>query len=231
METLISIRSLTKKYGGKPALDNITLDIPVGCIVGLLGPNGSGKTTLIKILNDLLHNYQGSVTIDGHSPDEYTKSIISYLPDRGFLPDWMRPRDAFVLFRDFYTDFDNDRAHRMLAELKLDETQRIKTMSKGMQEKLHLILVMSRHARLFVLDEPIGGVDPAAREYIIRTIMTNYLSDATLLISTHLITDIEQIFNRVIFLKEGQVVLYDDASAIRMQHNKTVDELFREVYR
>ena len=231
METLIQIRNLTKKYGSKVALDNLTLDIPTGCIIGLLGPNGSGKTTLIKVMNGLLHNYQGSITIDGHAPNEHTKSIISYLPDRGYLPDWMRPRDAFALFCDFYKDFDLQRARQMLAELRLDDGQKIKTMSKGMQEKLHLILVMSRRAKLFVLDEPIGGVDPAARDYIINTIMTNYLSDATLLISTHLITDIEKLFSRIIFLKEGQVVLYDEASAVRIQHNKTVDELFREVYK
>jgi len=231
MESLISIKNLTKHYGGKAALSNVSLEIPSGCIVGLLGPNGSGKTTLIKIMNGLLHNYQGEVLIDGHKPDEHTKALVSYLPDRGYLGDWMTAKDAFRFFRDFYQDFDETRAYAMLSALKLSEKQKIKSMSKGMQEKIHLILVMSRKARFYVLDEPIGGVDPAARDYIIETIMTNYLSNATLMISTHLITDVEKIFNRVIFLKEGNIVLYDEVNRVREQHNKSIDELFREVFR
>ncbi len=228
---LVSITSLTKKYKNKAALSNINLTLESGHIVGLLGPNGSGKTTLIKILTGALNDYEGAVTINGKGVGPESKAVVSYLPDTPYFSPWMRPVDMIALFKDFYSDFDEHKCIEMLRRLGLNEKQRIKTMSKGMIEKFQLCLVMSRNAMLYVLDEPIGGVDPAARDYILDTILSNYNEDATIFLSTHLISDVERIFDTVVFLKEGEIVLHDDIDNIRVKEGKSIDELFREVFK
>ena len=199
MNHLVVCEGLTKTFSGCRALDGVDLKIGRGKVIGLLGPNGSGKTTLIKILNGLLQPTSGEALIDGNKPNTYTKSIVSYLPDRSYLADWMKVKDVFDLFGDFYSDFDRARAQDMCRALGIDEGMRLKTMSKGTKEKVQLILVMSRKAQLYLLDEPIAGVDPAAREYILGTIINNYNEDGTVIISTHLISDIERIPGMVIF--------------------------------
>jgi ABC-2 type transport system ATP-binding protein len=228
---MIEIKNVTKKYGKTPALDQVDLTLETGKIVGLLGPNGSGKTTLIKILNGLLRDYQGEVKIDGHAIDAYTKGLISYLPDRPYLPNWTNAEGAIKIFKDMYPDFDEAKMRALLDKLKLDPKQNLKTMSKGMKEKFQLALVMSRNAKIYILDEPIGGVDPAARELILNTILENYASDSMVIISTHLIADIEQIFDSVIFLKEGKVVLHDDVDNVRTAQGKSIEEYFKEVFK
>lgn len=228
---MIQIKNLSKSYGKTQALHNVNLDLKPGHIIGLCGPNGSGKTTLIKILNGLLNSYQGSVRIDDHEVGTHSKALISYLPDQTYLPGWMNGEKAIGLFKDMYADFSEDKMRNLLAKLKLDSKQSIKTMSKGMKEKFQLALVMSRNAAIYILDEPIGGVDPAARELILNTILENYNPNSILLISTHLISDIETIFDSVIFLKEGEIMLHDDVDTIRSTHGKSVDELFREVFK
>jgi ABC-2 type transport system ATP-binding protein len=228
---MIEIKSVTKKYGKTPALNQVDLKLETGKIVGLLGPNGSGKTTLIKILNGLLRDYQGEVKIDGHAIDAYTKGLISYLPDRPYLPNWTNAEGAIKIFKDMYPDFDEAKMRALLDKLKLDPKQNLKTMSKGMKEKFQLALVMSRNAKIYILDEPIGGVDPAARELILNTILENYASDSMVIISTHLIADIEQIFDSVIFLKEGKVVLHDDVDNVRTAQGKSIEEYFKEVFK
>lgn len=223
---------LSKRYGnGYMALSNLNLSLERGQIVGLLGPNGSGKTTLIKLINDLLVPTEGFVHIDGKEPGVETKKIVSYLPERTYLtPSW-KVRDLMDYFEDFYEDFRRDRAEQMLEALKIDKSDRLRTMSKGTREKIQLVMVMSRDASLYILDEPIGGVDPAARDYILDTILNNYNEDATILLSTHLISDIENILDRVLFLQNGQVVLNATVDEIRMKQRKSVDMLFREVFR
>jgi len=228
---MISIQGLKKNYGKKQALLNVNLELQPGKIIGLCGPNGSGKTTLIKILNGLLNDYQGNIRIDSRELGAYSKSLISYLPDQTYLAGWMTGEKAIVLFKDMYHDFDESRMRELLLKLKLDSKQTIKTMSKGMKEKFQLALVMSRKASIYILDEPIGGVDPAARELILTTILENYNPNSILLISTHLISDIESIFDTVIFLKEGEVMLHEDVETLRSKHGKSVDELFREVFK
>ena len=228
---LIKITALTKKYKTKEVLSNIDLSIEPGHIVGLLGPNGSGKTTLIKILTGAIREYNGKVTINGNPVGPSTKALVSYLPDTSYFSPWMCPTDMITLFKDFYQDFDEKKCYDMLHRLGLNEKQKIKTMSKGMIEKFQLCLVMSRNALLYVLDEPIGGVDPAAREFILDTILTNYNEDATILMSTHLISDVERIFDTVIFLKEGEVVLQGNIDNIREDKGKSIDQLFREVFK
>lgn len=228
---LLSIDHLTKKYQNKTALSNLNLDLEPGHIVGLLGPNGSGKTTLIKILTGVIKDYNGKVSIKGKPVGPDTKALVSYLPDSTYFSPWMRPSDMISLFHDFYSDFDEKKCVEMLHRLGLDEKQKIKTMSKGMIEKFQLCLVMSRNAMLYILDEPIGGVDPAARDFILDTILTNYNPDATLLMSTHLIADVERIFDTVIFLKEGEIVLQGDIDNIREKEEKSIDQLFREVFK
>lgn len=228
---MIEITNVTKNYGKKPALDKVDLKLETGKIVGLLGPNGSGKTTLIKILNGLLRDYTGEVRIDGHSVDAHTKSLISYLPDRPYLPNWTNAEGAIRIFKDLYADFDETKMRNLLDKLNLDPKQKLKTMSKGMKEKFQLALVMSRNAKIYILDEPIGGVDPAAREFILNTILENYASDSLVIISTHLIADIEQIFDSVIFLKEGRVVLNDDVDNVRTAQGKSIEEYFKEVFK
>lgn len=230
-QDLIVCKGLQKNYGLTAALQQLNLTVGRGKIVGLLGPNGSGKTTLIKLLCGLLQPTEGELFIDGQKPGPYTKSIVSYLPDRMYFPDWMTPKDLFELFEDFYEDFSRQKAETMCEALQLNRKQQVKSMSKGMKEKLQLILVMSRDAQLYLLDEPIAGVDPAARDFIMETILRNYCENSTVMISTHLITDVEQVMDEVIFLKQGQVVLQDSVDHIRETEGKSVDALFREVFR
>ncbi len=229
--SLLECRKLNKNYGGTFALNDIDLQIETGHIVGLLGPNGSGKTTLIKLVNGLLTPTGGEVLIDGKAPSPETKAIVSYLPERNALPNWMTAKQAMDYYADFYEDFNRDKARDMIASLSLDEKQRIKAMSKGTREKLQLILVMSREAKLYLLDEPIGGVDPATRDYILRTIIGNYSENASVIISTHLIADVEQVLDDVIFLREGRVELHESVDNIRNEKGTSVDALFREVFR
>ena len=230
-EILVACTGLTKRYGHKAALNGVDLKLGRGRIVGLLGPNGSGKTTLIKILCGLLQPTEGAVAIDGQPVGPHSKAIISYLPDRMYFADWMKATDLFDLFADFYADFDRYRAMSMCASLGVSPSDRLKTMSKGTKEKVQLVLVMARKAQLYLLDEPIAGVDPAARDFILNTILTNYNEAGTVLISTHLISDIEQVLDEAIFLKEGQIVLHDTVDNIREREGKSVDALFRQVFR
>lgn len=227
---LIVCTGLTKTYGSIKALDNLDLTLGGGRFVGLLGPNGSGKTTLIKLLNGLIQPTSGSVLVDGQAPGIYTHSVVSYLPDRGYLNDWMRVSDLMDFFADFYADFDRVKANDMLQSLKINALDRLKTLSKGTKEKVQLIVTMSRKAKLFLLDEPIAGVDPAARDYILNTILSNYSEDASVLLSTHLIADIERVLDEVIFLKNGVMTLHESVDTIREEHGKSVDMLFREVF-
>jgi ABC-2 type transport system ATP-binding protein len=231
MSKLVDIKGLTKNYESITALYNVNLELESGHIVGLLGPNGSGKTTLIKILCGLLHPTAGSVQVDGHDIGVETKSVISYLPDQTYLDGNMTIRDIFALFVDFYRDFDINRAFNMLNILKINPDAKLKTLSKGNKEKVQLILVMSRRAKLYILDEPIAGVDPAARDFILNTIISNYDPSATILISTHLISDVESVLDDVIFLQYGQIALHASVDEIRSREGKSVDALFREVYR
>lgn len=231
MEMLLECRNLSKKYGNFCALSDLNLSLKHGEIVGLLGPNGSGKTTLIKLINGLLSPSSGEVLINNQSPGIESKRIIAYLPERSYLNNWMKINDIISYFDDFYDNFSKERAYTMLDKLHLDPSRRLRTLSKGDKEKVQLILVMSRDADLYILDEPIGGVDPATRDYILNTIITNYNENATILMSTHLISDIENILDRVIFIKNGQVVLNSSVDEIRTQHGKSVNALFREVFR
>lgn len=223
--------NVTKKFGYFPALTDINLTLQRGRIIGLLGPNGSGKTTLIKLLNGLLKPTQGMIYIDGYEPGVETKKRVSYLPDTTYLDPSMRVSQVISFFTDFYEDFNPARAHQMLENLHIRPNDKLKTMSKGTKEKVQLILVMSRQADLYILDEPIGGVDPAARDYILNTIITNYNPESSVLISTHLIMDIENVLDDVIFLKQGHIELATSTDALREVHGKSVDALFREVFR
>ena len=227
----IEIENLTKEFGTLTALDNVVLELEKGQIVGLLGPNGSGKTTLIKIMNGLLTPTAGAVSINGIKPGIETKKIVAYLPDRNSLPEYMTTRQLLELYQDFFDDFNIVKAETMISELGIDMSQQMKRMSKGTKEKLQLCLVMAREAEVYLLDEPIGGVDPATRDYILRTIISNYNEDAVVIISTHLISDIESVLDDVIFLKEGKVVLHKKADDIREETGESVDQLFREVFR
>jgi len=230
--SILECKGLSKRYisYGPIALDNINLTLEAGKIIGLLGPNGSGKTTLIKIINGLLTDFVGEVLIDGKAPGVETKKIVAYLPDTTYLSDWMRVDQVLEFFTDFYADFDKARALEMLSSLQIDPKSRLKSLSKGTKEKVQLILVMSRDAKLYVLDEPIGGVDPAARDYILKTIITNYSPEATVLIATHLIADIESVLDEVIFVNQGVVVLQDTVDHIREERGQSVDAMFREVF-
>lgn len=228
---LVECAGLSKSFGATRALDGVDLRLERGKIIALAGPNGSGKTTLIKLLNGLLQPDGGSLHIDGHSPDNYTRSIVSYLPDRDYFADWMTIQDMMDYFKDFYADFDVQKAEEMCATLGLRPRQRIKTLSKGTREKMQLMLVMSRKASLYVLDEPLAGVDPAARDFILHTILTNYNEAGSVLISTHLISDVEQVLDEVIFLKEGKVILHENADDLREKEGRSVDEIFREKFR
>lgn len=228
---VLQCEQLTKSYGSTLALDHVDLCVEQGRIVGLLGPNGSGKTTLLKLANGLLQPSSGTIAIGGSMPGVETKKIVSYLPERTYLSNWMNVVQLLDFFCDFYEDFDRDTAERMLTALEISPKQRIKQMSKGTREKVQLILVMSRKADLYLLDEPIGGVDPATRDYILHTILNNYNRQATIIISTHLITDVENVLDDVVFINKGKVVLQSSVADIRAQHGCSVDELFREVFR
>jgi len=231
MSAIFSCKGLTKSFGSTKALLDVNLDIEAGKIVGLLGPNGSGKSTLIKLANDLLTPDSGEILIAGMKPGVETKKLVSYLPEKTYLNDWMRVHQIIEFFTDFYIDFRPDKAYDMLKKLNINPDDRLRTMSKGTKEKVQLILVMSREAKLYLLDEPIGGVDPASRDYILDTIIRNYNEDATVIISTHLIADIEKILDHVIFINKGQIVLSAPADEIRNEKGKSVDALFREVFK
>ncbi len=228
---ILKCENLCKSYGKKPALENVSFSIEPGRVTGLLGPNGSGKTTLIKLVNGLLSPTSGAVLINGEKPGVESKAAVSYLSDKSCLAPWMNVQQLMDFFSDFYADFQRDRAEEMLERLGIDKKLRIKQMSKGTIEKVQLIMVMSRKARLYLLDEPIGGVDPATRDYILDTIIRNYNPDASVIISTHLIADVEQVLDDVIFIKEGHIVLQSSVDEIRENHGMSVDAYFREVFR
>lgn len=228
---ILEIKDLIKKYHTKNVIDNISLNVDSGKIVGLLGPNGSGKTTLIKLLAGLLTATSGDILIDNKKIGIETKAIVSFLPDRPYFANWMKVHDILAFFADFYRDFSMKKATEMLELLNIGVNDRIKTMSKGTKEKLNLVLVMSRDAKLYLLDEPIGGVDPAARDYILRTIISNYSEDSSVIITTHHIADVEKILDDVIFLNEGKIELNSAVEDLREERGKSVDEIFRETYR
>ncbi|MEG1742213.1 MAG: ABC transporter ATP-binding protein [Acetivibrio sp.] len=231
MNALLECKDLTKRYGGFTALSSVNLTLERGKIIGLLGPNGSGKTTLIKIINGLLVPTQGTLLVNGTAPGIETKKIVSYLPDKTYLNNWMKVNQLIDFFGDFYVDFSKEKAYQMLDRLQINANDQLKTMSKGTKEKVQLILVMSRSADLYVLDEPIGGVDPASRDYILNTIISNYCNNSSVLLSTHLISDIENVLDEVVFLKNGQITLQSSVDDIRMKEGKSVDALFREVFK
>lgn len=229
--TIIKLDNVVKRYGKKEALKGINLDIPKGKIVGLLGPNGSGKSTMIKLLNGLLQPDEGSIEIAGMKPSIETKKIVSYLPERTYLSEWMKMKDLLKFFSDFYEDFDLEKAEEMIEALNINIDEKIKDMSKGTKEKVQLILVMSRNADVYILDEPIGGVDPAARSFIMRTILQNFSEESTLIIATHLISEIENICDEIIFLSYGEIKLQGNVDEIREEKGKSIDALFREEFR
>ncbi len=230
MADIIKVQNLSKSYGDKNVLNNVSFSFKSGQIIGLLGPNGSGKTTLIKILTGLIQDYKGEVLVDGDKPGYVTKSKVAFLPDRNFLPAWMTPKDAINYMADFYADFDKVRALEFLETFDLPIKQKIKTMSKGMQEKMHLLLVMSRKAKLYVLDEPLGGVDPAARDFIIKTIMANHAEGSSVLISTHLIYDVENVFDSILMIGRGQVLANGDSESFKKEYG-TIENLFKETFK
>ena len=230
-EFVLECTGVSKKYGKKEVLKNINLQLERGKIIGLLGPNGSGKTTLIKIINGLLTADEGDIKVSGEQIGIESKKIISYLPDRTYLADWMKVKDIVGMFDDFYKDFSREKAEDMLKRLNINEDDRLKTLSKGNKEKVQLILVMSRQAQLYLLDEPIGGVDPAARDYILNTIITNYNPDASVVISTQLISDVEKVLDEAIFINNGEIVLHESVDDIREKYSTSVDGYFREVFK
>ena len=229
--SLLRLEHVQKNYGKTEALSGVNLDIQPGRIVGLLGPNGSGKTTIIKLINGLLQPTSGQVLINGEKPSPKTKKVVSYLPDTTYLGDNMKIKEVFAMFKDFYSDFDEEKANHLLEDLNLDEKSRLKNLSKGNKEKVQLILVMSRKADLYVLDEPIGGVDPAARDYILRTIIQNRRPNSSVLISTHLIADVEQVLDEALFINQGRILLHENTTVLRNQYGKSIDEIFREQFR
>ena len=230
-EFILQARGVSKRFGSKQALNNFNLNVRGGKLIGLLGPNGSGKSTFIKLCNGILQLSEGEIVIDGNPIGIETKKVVSYLPERTYLDNAMSPVEYIKYFSDFYEDFDAGKAFDMLGNLKINPNEKLKTMSKGTKEKVQLILVMSRKAKLYLLDEPIGGVDPAARDYILNTIISNYNPEASVIISTHLITDIEPVLDEAIFIKDGQLVLHMPIDDIRAREGKSVDALFREVFR
>ena len=231
MSILFECKDLRKNYGKNQALKVLNLQIESGQIVGLLGPNGSGKTTLIKLANGLLTKNGGELYIDGKEVGVETKKVVSYLPERTYLDVHSKVKDVIEFFKDFYSDFEENRAYDMLSKLNINPNDKLKTMSKGTREKVQLILVMSRQAKLYFLDEPIGGVDPAARDYILNTIISNYNPEAAVIISTHLISDIEKVLDDVVMIKNGELVMHKKVDEIREEYGKSVDEVFREVFR
>ena len=231
MSELIKIQDLNKKYGKKQVLKDVNLTLHGGQIVGLLGPNGSGKTTLIKVLNSLLKEYDGDVQIDQQAIGIHSKKIISYLPDEPYFENWMTTSDALNLFVDMYDDFDLNKALSLMERMDIEKKVKIKELSKGMKEKFQLILVMSRKAKIYILDEPLGGIDPAARELILDTILNNYAEDALVLLSTHLIADIEKIFDEVIFIKNGEIILHENIEDLRMKRQASINDIFKEEFK
>ncbi|MBW9169640.1 ABC transporter ATP-binding protein [Clostridium estertheticum] len=230
MDNILEAKEIRKSYLNKKALRGVNLNIPLGKIVGLLGPNGSGKTTFLKIAAGILHQSKGEILIDGHIPGVHTKSIVSYLPDNEYLLKWMKVKDAVKYFKDFYSDFDEIKAEELLVFMNLDKNDAVKSLSKGMKEKLKLSLVLSRKAKLYILDEPLGGVDPTAREKILNAIVNNFSKDSSMIITTHLVNDIERIFDDVAFISEGEIVLEGNAEELRTSRKKSIDELYREVF-
>lgn len=228
---VLELINLTKNYGGLIAVNNVNLSLPAGRIIGLLGPNGSGKTTIIKLISGLLVPTSGEIRVNGFQPGVESKAMVSYLPERNYLDNRVKVIEAIKMFEEFYADFHTERAFDMLNNLGIDPNVRFKNMSKGTKEKVQLILVMSRRARLYLLDEPIGGVDPAARDYILDTIITNYSPDSTVVLSTHLIQDIERVLDDVVFINNGIVTMHSSVDYIRTNQGKSVDQLFREVFR
>ena len=228
---LVYLDHVTKNYGHEVALMDISLNIQPGRIIGLLGPNGSGKTTIIKLINGLLQPSLGNIYIHGQLPSPASKKVVSYLPDTTYLSENIKISDAISYFQDFYSDFNVQRAYQLLNDLHLHPNQKLNSLSKGNKEKVQLILVMSREADLYVLDEPIGGVDPAARDYILRTIIQNRRPNSSVLISTHLIADIEQVLDEAIFINQGRILLHENTTVLRNQHGKSVDEIFRDQFR
>lgn len=231
MDNILKSDGLCKSYLNKKALRGVDLEIVPGRIVGLLGPNGSGKTTFLKIAAGILHASSGKVLIDGQEPGVYTKSIVSYLPDNEYLLNWMKVKDAVNYFKDFYSDFDEKKAEELLVFMDLDKNSTVKSLSKGMKEKLKLTLVLSRNAKLYILDEPLGGVDPTAREKILTAIVNNFSENSSMIITTHLVNDIERIFDDVAFISAGEIVLQGNAEELRMEREKSIDELYREVFK
>ena len=231
MSELIKIQDINKKYGKKQVLKDVNLTLHGGQIVGLLGPNGSGKTTLIKVLNGLLKEYDGDVQIDQQAIGIHSKKIISYLPDEPYFENWMTTSDALNLFVDMYDDFDLNKALSLMERMDIEKKVKIKELSKGMKEKFQLILVMSRKAKIYILDEPLGGIDPAARELILDTILNNYAEDALVLLSTHLIADIEKIFDEVIFIKNGEIILHENSEDLRMKRQASINDIFKEEFK
>ncbi|MCI6272492.1 MAG: ABC transporter ATP-binding protein [Erysipelotrichaceae bacterium] len=230
-KVLIEFKNVNKKYGKKVALNNVNFSVSSGRIVGLLGPNGAGKTTIIKLINGLLKDYTGEILIDGEKHGVKSKGIISYLPDVDYFQSWMKIKDTLSIFEDLYEDFDVEKAMNLMYKMNLSPNMRVKELSKGMKEKMRLILVMSRNAKIYILDEPIGGVDPASREVVLDTILNNYSPESLVLFSTHLISDIERVFDQVIFVKEGEIILHKDAEELRLERNKSIDEIFREEFK
>lgn len=231
MHDILKSINICKSYLNKKALREINLDIIPGKIVGLLGPNGSGKTTFLKIAAGILHPSKGEILIDGETPGIYTKSIVSYLPDNEYLLKWMKVKDAVMYFKDFYSDFNEKKAKDMLVFMKLDENSTVRSLSKGMKEKLKLTLVLSRKSKLYVLDEPLGGVDPTTREQILNAIVNNFSKNSSMIITTHLVNDIERIFDDVVFISDGEIILQGNAEELRMSRKKSIDELYREVFK
>ena len=231
MDSILEFKNITKRYGNKTALENINLSIPRGSIVGLLGPNGSGKTTLLKLATGLLQPTQGEVFACGFKPGAESKDLVAYQSDRVYLNDWMNVNDFINMLNDFYTNFNKDKTFDMLKSLNINPNDKLKEMSKGTKEKVQLITTMCRDVQLYLLDEPIGGVDPAARDYILNTIISNYQENATVIISTHLIADVEPVLNHILFLKEGRIVRQGDVDDIREETGKSIDALFREEFR
>ncbi len=230
MTHIIEIKDLSKSYLSKKALNNLNLNIEKGKVIGILGPKGSGKTTLIKILTGILRQSKGEILIDGEKPGVYTKSIVSYLPDRNFLYKWMSVQEAINFYKDFYKDFDENKAYELLKFMKLEPNMKIDSLSKGMNEKLNLTLVLSRNAKVYVLDEPIAGVDPVARDQILDAIIKNYNKESTMIITTHLVRDMENIFDDVVFLREGVVELMGNAEELREEKGMQIDDLYKEIF-
>ena len=228
---LLEIKNLDKDYDKKEALRDINLELTGGKIIGLLGKNGAGKTTLIKLINDLLTPTKGEILINGNKVGVETKKVVSFLPERTYLNKQMRVSEVIDFFKDFYDNFDDEKARKLLKDLGLDVNEKIAKMSKGMQEKVQLVLVMSRNADLYILDEPLGGVDPATRDYILDTILSNFNENASVIISTHLISDIERILDEVVFIDNGRIILHEDADKLRNKEKSSIDEIFRRMFK